>query len=382
FHSRGSALLLFSLCVSLSISAECVRELLENVDFPGTDLTQLYSPDVNHCQLLCTQHPSCLFFTFIRADWTRDNRHFYCYLKSTPSGQPNVQKPLLGVTSGYSLKPCDPCLSQVYENVDFYGADYQTLFTVSYEECQRACTNDPSCQFFTFFNGIFTPEKIRYKCHLKFSWTVPRTPIVEAKPGVVSGFSHSLQIMTNSDTVCQARFFPNTDIPGNDLEKVLAGSAEHCLSLCSAHPRCTYFSYVTSDGSDRFSCFLKSNPNEMIISAKDGVTSGIPSRFCQQDNSWLKDTHDGVDFRGSDIRYVMLDDPETCQTTCSQDSNCQFYTYILCLILCPRRRCYLKRVITMPAPPKVTKLANVVSGFSLRNCKTDLGTDAITHTNV
>lgn len=38
-------------------------------------------------------------------------RHFYCYLKSTPSGRPNVQTPLLGVTSGYSLKHCnpDPC---------------------------------------------------------------------------------------------------------------------------------------------------------------------------------------------------------------------------------------------------------------------------------
>lgn len=36
--------------------------------------------------------------------------------------------------------------------------------------------------------------------------------------------------------------------------------------------------------------------------------------------------------------------------------------------VCCRRRCYLKRVITMPAPPKVTKLSHVVSGFSLRNC--------------
>lgn len=35
-------------------------------------------------------------------------RNFYCYLKSTPSGQPNIQTPLQGVTSGYSLKPCGP----------------------------------------------------------------------------------------------------------------------------------------------------------------------------------------------------------------------------------------------------------------------------------
>lgn len=34
----------------------------------------------------------------------------------------------------------------------------------------------------------------RYKCHLKYSWSVPRTPIVERKDGVVSGFSHKIQL--------------------------------------------------------------------------------------------------------------------------------------------------------------------------------------------
>uniref|UniRef100_A0A667WRI5 Coagulation factor XI-like n=1 Tax=Myripristis murdjan TaxID=586833 RepID=A0A667WRI5_9TELE len=351
--------------------------LLENVDFPGTDLTQLYSPDVNHCQLLCTKHPSCLFFTFVRADWTRDNRHFYCYLKSTPSGQPNSQSPVLGVTSGYSLKPCgpqsNPCLSQVYQNMDFPGADYRSLFTADYEECQRACTNDPFCQFFTFVSGTYTEKPTRYKCYLKFSWTIPVIPNIVARPMVVSGFSHSLNIATNSDRVCQPKFFPNTNIQGNDMEALLAGSAEHCLSLCSAHPRCTYFSYVTSDGSDRFHCYLKNNPDQMMTEAMDDVISGIPARFCQLDN-WLKTALEGVDFPGMDIRYVMLDDPETCQTTCSQDPHCQYYTYVSENFQSSmyRRRCYLKRFITMPMPPKVTKVANAVCGFSLRNCQTGL----------
>lgn len=35
-------------------------------------------------------------------------RHFYCYLKSTPSGEPSVQTPVQGVTSGFSLKSCSP----------------------------------------------------------------------------------------------------------------------------------------------------------------------------------------------------------------------------------------------------------------------------------
>ncbi|XP_044192494.1 coagulation factor XI-like [Thunnus albacares] len=360
---------LLSLC-SLCISEECSHELLENVDFPGTDITSLYSPDVNHCQQLCTQHPSCLFFTFIRPDWTRDNRHFYCYLKSTPSGQPNVQTPLLGVTSGFSLKPCypetKPCLSQVYQNVDFLGADYRFLFTSDYEECQRACTQDPGCQFFTFVNGVFTLEKIRYKCHLKFSWTIPRIPTIERKAGVVSGFSHKAEKTQSFDTVCQGKLFPRTEIKGNSIETLPAASPEHCQTLCSAHPLCTYFSYTSND----FNCYLKNNPNEMVTISKEGATSGLPARFCQLDNSWVLDAHEGIDFRGSDISYELMDDPDMCQWKCTEDPNCQFYTYVNESFFDRNywRRCYLKRVITIPAPPKVTQLSNVVSGFSLKNC--------------
>ncbi|XP_059206201.1 coagulation factor XI-like [Centropristis striata] len=360
---------LLSIC-SLSFSQECNRQLQENVDFPGTDIKFVYAADVEHCQQLCTQHPSCLFFTFVRPDWTRDNRHFYCYLKNTPTGKPKVQTPLLGVTSGYSLKSCnpeaDPCLSKVYQNVDFPGADYQTFFTADYEECQRACTQDPSCHFFTFVNGVFTPEKIRYKCHLKFSWSVPRTDIVEKKAGVTSGFSHNTALSQVSKAACEGKVFPSIDIPGNDIENFPAASPEHCQALCSAHPSCTFFSYSSNDNK----CYLKDNKNEMVMVAKQGVTSGLPARFCQLDNNWVKVPQVGVDFRGSDIRFELMDDADTCQRTCTQDPNCQFYTYASNSFRDStfRRRCYLKRVITMPNPPKVTKLTNVVSGFHLRNC--------------
>ncbi|XP_020788402.2 coagulation factor XI-like [Boleophthalmus pectinirostris] len=353
-----------------SSSQECHQELLENVDFPGTDIEFVYSPDVNHCQQMCTQHPSCLFFTFLRADWTRDNRHFYCYLKKTSSGQPSVQTPLLGVTSGYSLKPCPehqaPCFDQTYSNLDFPGADYRVLFTTDYEECQRACTQDPGCQFFTWANSLFSNEKIRYKCHLKFSWTVPLTPIVEKKSGVVSGFSHNALIDTSQNFFkeCQTKYFFNADIPGNDLLRMPAASPEHCQILCTTHPSCTYFSFEST------TCYLKNNPNEMVTFVKAGVTSGLPSRFCQPDMNWLTVTHEGTDFRASDMRFVLLDNAESCQRACNDDSNCQFFTYVNENFFDSVYwgRCYLKRVINVPAPLKVTKLANVVSGFALRRC--------------
>ncbi|XP_031179016.1 coagulation factor XI-like [Sander lucioperca] len=360
---------LLSIC-SLSFGQDCNQQLLENVDFPGNDITSLFSPDVEHCRQLCTQHSSCDFFTFVRADWNKDDRNFFCYIKASPNGQPTVQAPLQGVTSGFSLKPCsqdlEPCLSTVYQNVDFTGADYRALFTADYEECQRACTQDTACQFFTLLDKAFTSfgNRYRFKCNLKFSWPVPRIPVVEKKTGVTSGFSQITQISQQS--VCQSKLFPNTDIPGNNVEVIPAASPEHCQALCSAHSVCSYFSF----NSNNFNCNLKKNNEELVTEAKDGITSGLPARFCQLDNTWLQVVYENVDFPTSDIRFELMDDADTCQRTCTQDAFCQFYTYANDNFNDPiyRRRCYLKRTITMPAPPKVAKLANVVSGFQLRNC--------------
>ncbi|XP_076005813.1 coagulation factor XI-like [Genypterus blacodes] len=361
---------LLLLC-TLSDSQECVRELQRNMDFPGSDITFVYSPDEEHCQKLCTQQAACQFFTFVRSDWTNDNRNFYCYLKRSSSGQPDVKRPLLGVTSGFSLKGCSaeprPTLSAVYQGVDFFGADYKTLFTADYEECQRVCTQEPGCQFFTFVKADYTTTSIRYKCHLKFTWTIPVPPIVEWRTGVVSGFSSNLESipLLGKQTPCQTKLFPRTDIPGSELLTLPAASPEQCLSLCSDHPACTYFTY----NSPELKCYLKKNTNQMVLAAKDGVTSGLPSRFCALDNSWMKTPFEGIDFRGSDMRFILLDDPQTCQQLCNDDNNCQFFTYVNKNFhdASYRRRCYLKRSITLPAPPMVSKLAGVVSGFSLES---------------
>ncbi|XP_030596342.1 coagulation factor XI-like [Archocentrus centrarchus] len=278
---------LLSLC-SPSSSQECNRALVENMDFPGSDITFLYSPDVKHCQLLCTQHPSCSFFTFVRPDWTRDDRydrHLFC---------------------------------------------------------------------------------LRYKCHLKFSWNVARTPIIVRKAGATSGFSHKVHQTEYFDKECQRKLFPSTDIPGNDFLSLPAVSPEHCQILCSAHPRCTYFTHNRYS----FICYLKNNPDEMVTSATEAGTSGLPHRSCQLDGNWATVAHEGIDFNGSDIRYEVVDDAEACQRKCTEDPHCQFYTYADENVSDRNywHRCYLKRVITMPAPPKVTKVTNASSGFSLKNC--------------
>ncbi|XP_076005814.1 coagulation factor XI-like [Genypterus blacodes] len=357
----------------LSLSQECVPELQRNMEFTGSDINFVYSPDEEHCQMLCTQHPACQFFTFVRSDWTHDDKNFYCYLKRSSSGQPDVKTPWMDLTSGFSLKGCNaeprPTLSAVYQGVGFFGADYKTLFTADYEECQRVCTQEPGCQFFTFVKADYRPPSIRYKCHLKFSWTIPVPPIVESATGVVSGFSNSTNLesipLSDKQTPCQTKLFPGTDIPGSELLTLPAASPEQCHSLCSDHPACTYFTYNRSE----LSCCLKKNTDQMALAARDGVTSGLPSHFCALDNSWMKTPFEGIDFRGSDLRFILLDDLQTCQQNCNDDHNCQFFTYVNEYFHDSShwRRCYLKRSVTLPAPPMVAKRVEVVSGFSLKS---------------
>jgi len=355
---------LLYLC-GLSFGQECVRKRLQNVDFKGNDIRTLYSPDAHYCQLLCTHHPTCQFFTFVRADSTRDNRNFHCYLRSTASGQPNTMTALQGVTSGYSLKHCNPypstCLSLVYQNMDLVGTEQNdSLYTADYQECQRTCNLHPSCQSVVWGNGQFELESERYKCLLKFSQAVPG-PKITATGGLVSGFSYNPPAAKPFCPACPANSFPSNDIPTTDLGTLLVESGEECLSLCSADPRCThiFFERVNGSSSDKLTCYLKNQP---LTIPKGGVPSDVPPCFCQHDNSWMAVINKGV--------HVLLDNAETCQKTCTEDPNCDHFTYVTNLFPDPalRRRCYLSRTTTLPLIRVIFKLNNAVSGLSLKNC--------------
>ncbi|KAI4881081.1 hypothetical protein NFI96_000765, partial [Prochilodus magdalenae] len=50
-----------------------VQELRVDIDYTGDDIQQIYSPDASHCQLACTEHNYCLYFAFLRSDWTTDS---------------------------------------------------------------------------------------------------------------------------------------------------------------------------------------------------------------------------------------------------------------------------------------------------------------------
>uniref|UniRef100_A0A3Q2D1Y0 Apple domain-containing protein n=1 Tax=Cyprinodon variegatus TaxID=28743 RepID=A0A3Q2D1Y0_CYPVA len=338
--------------------AACQTQLLtyEGVDFFGSDFRSEVVRNADDCQQTCTQNPNCQFFTYIT--------------ESFPF--PDIWYKVKKLAN--AVLPCFPTKESyrdgLLENIDFPGSDITFLYSPSVEHCQRLCTEHHSCLFFTFIRPDWTRDN-RYKCHLKFSWNIPRTPIVEKKTGVTSGFAlktkQTQEFPTSKQITSKLLLFPNTDIPGSNIEKLKSVSPEHCQVLCSANPQCTYFSF----SSDDFSCYLKNNQRVLTAKPKKGTTSGIPARFCQLDDNWVKQLYQGVDFRGSDFEKELMDDAELCQRKCDEDATCQFFTYVDQTFSDSAywRRCYLKRVITMPAPPRVNKLHNAVSGFNLRNCQ-------------
>uniref|UniRef100_A0AAY4DA20 Apple domain-containing protein n=1 Tax=Denticeps clupeoides TaxID=299321 RepID=A0AAY4DA20_9TELE len=336
---RLGKILLHAMCIferTLCLCPDCDDQLKVNVDFPGNDILQVYSPDAIHCQLTCSQHHSCQFFTFLRQSWKYDNRTFYCYLKQS-NGVPPKENQLNDVTSGYSLRSCPQktggvCIRRIFTNIDFDGADYRVLLTGCAGECQRACIADPACQFFRFMNSEYQNSIDRYKCFLMYSGTVPRPPSIIPSSFAVSGFSPNFY-KEKVNFILE-----NTLIPMRNVEEVPAVSAEHCQTLCRTHPRCTFFSY-----SSRFICYLK-----------------------QSVESALKDPFQNVDFLGADMLHVMVDSPEACLKKCTDDPSCQFYTYVNS-ISC-KKDCYLKRVVSVPLPRSIAIKSGVESGFSIRHC--------------
>ncbi|XP_036421395.1 coagulation factor XI-like [Colossoma macropomum] len=336
-------------------------ELRVDVDFPGDDIQQIFSPDAYHCQLACTEHSSCLFFTFLRSDWVLDNRNFHCYLKYTANGIPSRVSDLKGVTSGFSLSRLEyktrPCLSSTYQDTNFPGLDYHEFPSSSSDKCQNACTNDPYCRFFSFTTESFSVADRR--------WPFPVPPVITTKNVHVSGFSQSLLKANGTfKQECSDLVLANINFPGNDLEQIVAGSPQHCQILCTIHPRCNHFSYTRP----QMRCYLKYKPSGYEPVRGDEVYSGFPACNCRPSNV---SRFENVDLTGADYRFVVTTDPESCQNICTADPDCQFYTYIFPSNPEPihRNRCYLKRVMTLPRPSTVVTTRGVVSGFSLKDCQ-------------
>ncbi|XP_059577792.1 plasma kallikrein isoform X6 [Alligator mississippiensis] len=142
-----------------SVYSECMTQIYENTYFQGGDVMTVFTPNVNYCQIVCTYHPTCLLFTYLPPTGIHDpTKRFTCYLKDSKTEiLPKVH--MDGAISGHSLKQCHAqisgCSRDIHTGLDMQGINYNVTTEYSYQECQKRCTNDNHCQFFTYATGAF-----------------------------------------------------------------------------------------------------------------------------------------------------------------------------------------------------------------------------------
>ncbi|XP_054681152.1 coagulation factor XI-like isoform X5 [Grus americana] len=148
-----------------SVYSECVTQIYENTYFQGGDLATVFTPSANYCQIVCTYHPTCLLFTYLPVAWTKDPaKRFSCYLKDSDTEMlPKVD--MEGAISGHSLKQCNiqisACSRDVHIGLDMEGKIYDATMADSYQQCQKRCTNDNHCHFFTYASETFHNASFR-----------------------------------------------------------------------------------------------------------------------------------------------------------------------------------------------------------------------------
>ncbi|XP_075413353.1 plasma kallikrein [Tenrec ecaudatus] len=362
-----------------TISCECLTRRYKNTFFRGGDVTSMYTPNDNHCQMMCTFHPRCLLFSFLPASSTTNTqKRFGCFLKESVTGiLPRVPK--TGAISGHSLKHCGQqitaCYGEVLKGIDMKGVNLNVSKVSSVGECQRSCTNNIHCHFFTYATASFHNTDFRNNCLLK---TSPRgTPTsINMLDNVISGFS--LKPCARSELGCRMDIFQHLAFSDVDVARVATPDAFVCQTICTYHPQCFFFTFYTNTWhvqSQRNVCFLKTSKSgtPSFSTPRPNATSGYSTLTCKRYLPALchSTIYAGVDFGGEELNVTFVKDVKVCQETCTKMIRCQFFTYSPLPKDCQGEKCKCSlRLSVDGSPTAITHGTNGSSGYSLRLCKT------------
>nr|XP_020016213.1 plasma kallikrein [Castor canadensis] len=381
----------YLICLFATVSCGCLTQLYKNAFFRGGDVMAMYSPDAHHCQKMCTFHPRCLLFSFLPASSTKEpEKRFGCFLKDSVTGTlPRVHR--VDAISGHSLKQCghqiSACHRDIYEGIDMRGTNFNMSKVQNVEECQKLCTNNIHCQFFTYATEKFPNVGYRNNCLLKHSTSGTPTSI-KVLDNLVSGFS--LKPCAVSEIGCNMDLFQNLAFSDVDVGRVNTPDALVCRTICTYHPNCLFFTFHNSAWSveaQRNACFLKTS------------ASGAPSSFTPQENtvsghslSTCRRTlpepchskiYSGVDFGGEEVNATFVEGANVCQDTCTKTIRCQFFTYSLLPEDCKGNKCKCSLRLSLDgSPTRITNGIRGSSGYSLRMCKKEGSSICATKTNL
>ncbi|XP_077000714.1 plasma kallikrein isoform X1 [Tamandua tetradactyla] len=381
----------YFLCLFGTVSCGCMTQLYKNTFFRGGDVTSVYSPSAEHYRTACTFHPTCLLFSFLPSSSTNDTgKRFGCFLKDSVTGTlPRVPKP--NAISGHSLKQCShqisACQRDLYKGLDMRGANFNVSNVKSVEECQKRCTNNIHCQFFTYAMPTFHNTEFRNKCLLKHSPGGTPTSI-KMMDNVVSGFS--LKPCALSEIGCHMNIFQHHAFSDVDVARVITPDAFVCQTICTYHPSCLFFTFYTNAWnieSQRNVCFLKTSKSGTPSSPipQENALSGYSLLTCKRalPEPCHSKIYPGVDFEGQELNVTFVKGVDACQEICTKVIRCQFFTYSLFPEDCRGEKCKCSLKLSLDgSPTRVTHDTQASSGYSLRLCKTQKGSVCTTKTSM
>uniref|UniRef100_G1PSR3 Plasma kallikrein n=1 Tax=Myotis lucifugus TaxID=59463 RepID=G1PSR3_MYOLU len=368
----------YFICLFATVSCGCLPQLYENVFFRGGDVTAMYTPSAHHCQVMCTFHPRCLLFSFLPASFTNGtDKRFGCFLKDSVTGAlPRV--PRRSAISGHSLKQCghriSACHRDIYEGIDMRGVNFNVSKVESVEECQKRCTNNIHCKFFTYARQTFHNVEYRNSCLLKHSSTGTPTSI-KVLENVASGFS--LKSCALSEIGCHMNMFQHTAFSDVDVARVITPDAFVCRTICTYHPNCLFFTFYTNAWnveSQRNVCLLKTSKSGTPSSPtpQEDTVSGYSLLTCKRTlpEPCHSKIYAGVDFGGEELSVSLVKGARGCQETCTKMVRCQFFTYSLLPEDCQGDKCKCSLRLSLDgSPTRITYGMQASSGYSLRLCR-------------
>ncbi|XP_021025129.1 plasma kallikrein [Mus caroli] len=373
-----------------TVSCGCMTQLYKNTFFRGGDLAAIYTPDAQYCQKMCTFHPRCLLFSFLAVTPPKEtDKRFGCFMKESITGTlPRIHR--TGAISGHSLKQCghqmSACHRDIYKGLDMRGSNFNISKTDNIEECQKLCTNNIHCQFFTYATSAFYRPEYRKNCLLKHSASGTPTSI-KSVDNLVSGFS--LKSCALSEIGCPMDIFQHSAFADLNVSQVITPDAFVCRTICTFHPNCLFFTFYTNEWeteSQRNVCFLKTSksgrpsppiPQENAISGHSLLTC----RKARPEPCHSK-IYSGVDFEGEELNVTFVQGADVCRETCTKTIRCQFFTYSLLPQDCKEEGCKCSlRLSTDGSPTSITYGVQGSSGYSLRLCKLVDSSDCTTKIN-
>ncbi|XP_049628388.1 plasma kallikrein [Suncus etruscus] len=380
----------YFICFFATVSCECLIQVYKNTFFRGGDVATFYAPSVQYCQMRCTFHPRCLLFSFLPADSTKNpDKRFGCFLKDSVTGiLPRESK--TNAISGHSLKQCghhiSACQRDVYQGIDMRGTNFNISKVKSVEECQKMCTNNILCQFYTYATQNFYDKNYWNNCLLKHSPGGTPTSI-KVIDNLVSGFS--LKPCALSDIGCQMNIFQRLAFSDVDIASVITPDATVCRTICTYHPSCLFFTFYTNQWaieSQRNVCFLKTSRsgNPSTPTPQENTVSGYSLLTCKR--TFPEPCHSklypGLDFEGEELNVTFVKGTNVCRETCTKMIRCQFFTYSSLPEDCRGDKCKCSlRLSHNGSPTRITSGTQLHSGYSLRLCRSGGDSICTTKTN-